>query len=289
MSGLITPIDSLPNEILIAILSTFESRELLPLTLVDRRFNATSTTILQHRLLHTAKLEGHEMILESYHPSAKLSTPSISCRFMGVDFLNRTWAGEEDLDLCDLSQLYSHFLPVVSEETRRMRRIYSGRMPGAPAPQEDVGDQPVTQEVCLDEGELFSQLCTTTSLVKTGPSPGIFASHSNIENSVVRVWRHWLQRMSVKCAVAPAGEQQRDESTILWADTTKNVGLRFSVTSITPGRTAAPRFTDEDPPVTYSLRYEELLVRTSQVLLAMEKSAVQEVVDSGKAIIITSY
>lgn len=33
----------------------------------------------------------------------------------------------------------------------------------------------------------------------------------------------------------------------------------------------------------------ELLVRTSQVLLAMEKSEVQEVVDSGKATIITSY
>ncbi|KAJ0298887.1 hypothetical protein Brms1b_013276 [Colletotrichum noveboracense] len=300
MSGLTTPIDSLPNEILIAILSSFESRALLPMTLVDRRFNATATTILQHRLLHTAEMEGHEMMLESYHPSAKLTTPSMSCRFMGVDFLDsRTWSGDDDLDLADLSQLYSHFRPVVSEETRRMRRIYTRRVPGAEAPQEDAGDEPVTQELCLDEGEPFTQLCTTTSLVKTGPRPGVFASHSNIEDGVVRVWRHWLERMAAKCAIAP---EQRDQSTILWADATKNVGLRFHVTQV--GQEQAPilHSRDEDPPVTYSLRYEgelqrfspshvreakqltmtsELLVRTSQVLLAMEKSAVQEIVDSG--------
>ncbi|KAF9872405.1 F-box domain-containing protein [Colletotrichum karsti] len=290
MSGLITPIDSLPNEILIAILSTFESRELLPVTLVDRRFNATATTILQHRLLYTAKMEGHEVVLESYHPSAKLTTPSMSCRFMGVDFLNRTWTGDEDLDLRDLRQLYSHFRPVVSEETRRMRRMYTRRVPGAPAPPEDTGDdEPVIQEICLDEGELFSQLCTTTSLIKTGPRPGIFASHSNIEDGVVRVWRHWLERVAAKCAIAPAGEQQRDESTILWADARKNVGLRFRVTQIAQEQAPVLHSRDEDPPVTYSLRYEELLVRTSQVLLAMEKSAVQEIVDSGNAIVIASY
>lgn len=33
----------------------------------------------------------------------------------------------------------------------------------------------------------------------------------------------------------------------------------------------------------------ELLVRTTKVLLAMEKSAVQEVSNSGKAIVIASY
>ncbi|KAF6822643.1 f-box domain protein [Colletotrichum plurivorum] len=308
MSGLTTPIDSLPNEILIAILSTLESRELLHLTLVDRRFNAAATAILQQRLLHTVKLEGHEVMLESYHPSARLSTPSMSCRFTGVDFLNHTCADEEDMSLSDLSKLYSHFRPVVSEETRRMRRIYSRRMP-APM-QEDIGDEPVFQEISLDEDELFSQLCTTTSLVKTGPRPGIFASHSNIEDGVVRVWRHWLERAAIKCAVAPPSKQQRDESTILWLDATKNVGLRFSVTRSAQAQEPMPVLHSrcEDPPVAYTLLYEgktlssghphrmrqltmtsELLVRTSQVLLAMEKSAVQEVVDSGKAIIIASY
>ncbi|KAK1495545.1 F-box domain-containing protein [Colletotrichum cuscutae] len=306
MSGLTltTPIDSLPNELLIAILSTFESRELLPLTTVDRRFNGTATTILQHRLLHTAKMEGHEVMLESYHPSARNSTPSMTCRFAGVDFLGYHWTGEEDMDLRDLSHLYSHFRPVVSEETRRMRRVFGRRMPGAPLEQE-IGDQPVVQELILDDGELFSQLCTTTSLVKSGPNPGLLASHSNIENGVVRVWRHWLAKAAARTAICPAGQGPIDESTILWADATKNVGLRFSVTDITKERLPVYRGLDEDAPVAYSLHYQgkitmsrpmwqasgkrltmtlELLVRTSQVLLAMEKSAVQEVVDSGRAV-----
>lgn len=241
-------------------MSTFDSRTLLPLTLVDRRFNATATAVLQHRLLYTAHMEGHEMMLESYHPSAKLSTPSMSCRFTGIDFLNRTWTGDEDMDLRDLSQLYSHFRPVVSEETRRMQRIFGRRMPGAPALQEKPGDEPVVQDLVLDDGELFSQLCTTTSLVKSGPTPGLFASHSNIENGVVRVWRHWLAKAAARSAIAPTGgEQQRpDESTILWADTTKNVGLRFRVTQIQIPQEQMPVFhgSGEDPPVAYSLQYE---------------------------------
>ncbi|KXH69643.1 F-box domain-containing protein [Colletotrichum salicis] len=286
MSSLTTPIDSLPNELLIAILSTFESRQLLPLTTVDHRFNATATTILQHRLLHTARMEGHEVMLESYHPSARNSTPSMTCRFTGVDFLDYQWTGEEDMDLRDLSHLYSHFRPVVSEETRRMRRVFGRRLPGAPLEQE-IGDQPVVQELILDDGELFSQLCTTTSLVKSSPNPGLLASHSNIENGVVRVWRHWLAKAAARSAICAAGEGRPriDESTILWADSTKYVGLRFSVTDITKERLPVYRGLDEDAPVAYSLHYEELLVRTSQVLLAMEKSAVQEVVDSGKSTI----
>ncbi|OLN97443.1 hypothetical protein CCHL11_00952 [Colletotrichum chlorophyti] len=290
MSGFTTPFDSLPNEILIAILSTFESRTLLPLALVDRRFNATATAILQYRLLHTANMNGHEMMLESYHPSAKQSTPSISCRFTGVDFLNRERPAEQDMDLRSLSQLYSHFRPVVSEATQRMRRVLSRRIPGAPLPEEPKGDAPVIQHLYLDDGELFSQLCTTTRLVKSEPGFGFFASRANIEKCVLRVWRHWLAKAAAQSAVAPMDEEQRqaDESTVLWADSTKNVGLRFRVTELSRERTHALRGLDEDPPVAYILHYEELLVRTSQVLLAMEESALQEEVDLGKAIIITS-
>ncbi|GKT93185.1 F-box domain-containing protein [Colletotrichum tofieldiae] len=308
MSAIRSPIDSLPNELLIAILSTFKSRELLPLTLVDRRFNATATTVLQHRLLHTAKMEGHEMMLESYHPVARQSTPSMTCRFLGLSFLNHTWTGEQDMDLRDLSQLYSHFLPVVSEETRRMRRVFGRRLPGAPLEQE-IGDEPVTQELVLDDGELFSQLCTSASLIKSGPNPGLLASHSNITNGVVRVWRHWLAKAAASSALCPTGGCT-DESTILWTDAAKNVGLRFRVTEVTQERLPPYRGVDEDPPVAYSLYYEgnldsnplikslgtkqltgisELLVRTSHVLLAMEKSAVQEVVNSGKATTFTIY
>ncbi|EFQ35989.1 F-box domain-containing protein [Colletotrichum graminicola] len=284
MSAIRSSIDSLPNELLIAILSTFNSRDLLPLTLVDRRFNATATTILQYRLLHTAKMEGHEMTLESYHPIAKQSAPSMACRFMGLSPLHHTRNPEQDMNLRDLSQLYSHFLPVVSEETRRMQRVFSRRRPGVPLEQE-IGDEPVTQELILDEGELFSQLCTSTGLIKSGPNPGLLASHSNITHGVVRVWRHWLAKAAAINAICPAAGCT-DESTILWVDAAKNVGLRFRVTEVTQERLPPYRGSDEDPPVAYSLHYQELLVRTSHVLLAMEKAVVQEVINSGKATII---
>ncbi|KAK1985480.1 F-box domain-containing protein [Colletotrichum cereale] len=287
MSAIRCPIDLLPNELVIAILSTFDSRDLLSLNLVDRRFNAVATAILQHRLLQTAKMKGHEMILESYHPAAKQSTPSMACRLVGLGFLDHTWTTEQEMDLWDLSQLYTHFLPVVSEETRRMRRVFGRRLPGAPLEQ-GIGDESVTQELILDEDELFSQLCTSTSLVQSGPSPGLLASHSNITHGVVRVWRHWLVKAAASSAICPAAGCP-DESTILWVDAAKNVGLRFRVTDLTQKRLPSYRGSDGDPPVAYSLYYQELLVRTSHVLLAMEKAAVQEVVDSGKATIIPFY
>ncbi|KAK2017998.1 F-box domain-containing protein [Colletotrichum eremochloae] len=287
MSAILSPIDLLPNELLIAILSTLDSRDLLPLTLVDRRFSATATTILQHRLLHTAKMEGHNMMLDSYHPIDKQSTPSMTCRFTGLSLLNHTWTREqEDMDLRDLSQFYSHFVPVVSEETRRMRRVFGRRLPGVPL-EHETGDEPVTQEIILDEGELFSQLCTSTSLIKSGPNPGLLASHRNITHGVVRVWRHWLAKAAAISAISPTAGCT-DESTILWLDSAKNVGLRFRVTDVTQQRLPPYRGSDEDPPVAYSIYYQELLVRTSHVLLALEQAAVQEVVDSGKATIIIS-
>ncbi|KAK6223099.1 F-box domain-containing protein [Colletotrichum tabaci] len=284
MSAIKSPIDSLPNELLIAVLSTIESRELLPLTLVDRRFDATATTILQHRLLHTVKMEGHDMVLESYHPVAKQSTPTMTCRFLGLSFPNHTRTGEQDMDLRDLSQLYSHFRPVVSEETRRMWRVFGRRLPGAPIKQE-VGDEPVTQELILDDGELFSQLCTTTSLIKSGSIPSLLSSYSNITHGVVRVWRNWLAEAAASSAICPAG-RSNDQNTILWTDAARTVGLKLRVTEVTLERLPPYHGLDEDPPVAYSLHYEELLVRTNHLLLALEKSALQDVAILGRATII---
>ncbi|KAJ0159243.1 hypothetical protein CTA2_10067 [Colletotrichum tanaceti] len=304
-----SPIDSLPNELLIAVLSTLESRELLPLTLVDRRFDATATTILQHRLLHTVKkLEGHDMVLESYHPVAKQSTPTMTCRFLGLSVPNHTRTGGRDMGLRDLSRLYSHFRPVVSEETRRMRRVFGRRPPGGPTEQE-VGDEPVTQELVLDDGVLFSQLCTTTNLIKSGSIPGLLSSYSNITHGVVRVWRNWLAEAAASSAVCPAGRSS-DKNTILWTDEARTVGLKLRVAEVTLERLPPYHGLDEDPPVAYSLYYEgkfnptpppdsaasdpkwltvtsELLVRTSHLLLALERSALQEVANSGRATIIT--
>lgn len=134
--------------------------------------------------------------------------------------------------------------------------------------------------VHLDDGEMFSQLCAVTNLVKTGPRRGLFLSHVNINDGVVRVFRRWL-------AARAAGEEGTDP--ILWTDRNQNVGLKFRVMeNIDERRPAIWSETDEDLPVSYTLVYEEVIVRTSRLLLNVEKSEDQEVATTGKAIVIAS-
>jgi hypothetical protein len=193
-------------------------------------------------------------MLECYHPSAKISTPYLDCRYLGThdpdpsSNYNRT--GE--VDLASLSTLYSRFRPVVTEENRRPRTRYP---PPSTLSQiaEAEGDQDATEEIHLDESELFSQLCTVTNIVKLGPRRGLFLNHFNLSDGVIRVWRDWL-------AAAADGwyAEQRgiDDSGILWADSRKNVGLRFQVKPSGTERMPLLVGSDDDPPVSYTLKYE---------------------------------
>lgn len=148
--------------------------------------------------------------------------------------------------------------------------------------------------VQLDEGEMFSQLCAQTNLVKTGPHRGLFLSHVNINDGVVRVFRRWLK---ARAASGSDGDAANNEDPILWTNRKKTVGLKFRVTENVDTTAAAAttrrsdicsRVDDEDPAVSYTLVYEELLVRTSTLLLEVEKAEAQEVTSTGKAIIIAS-
>lgn len=173
-----------------------------------------------------------------------------------------------------LHNLYSRFRPVVQEENRRARTRY----PSASAAQPE-DDDTASLTVHLDDGEMFSQLCTVTNLVKTGPRRGLFLSHVNINDGVVRVFRRWLRARA-------AGEETTDP--ILWTDRHKNVGLKFRVCEDVDQRPAIWSEAEEDPPVSYTLVYEEVLVRTSRLLVNVEKSEDQEVTSTGKAIVIAS-
>lgn len=180
-----------------------------------------------------------------------------------------------------LHDLYSRFWPVVQEENRRGRARYPVAS-GSTQAEGSGDDLTASLTVELDEGEMFSQLCCVTNLVKTGPRRGLFLSHVNINDGVVRVFRKWL-------AARAKGDKKEDP--ILWTDRNKTVGLRFGVTENTD-RLAQPAIwsetEDEDLPMSYTLVYEELLVRTTALLLEVEKSEVQEVNSTGKAIIIAS-
>lgn len=187
----------------------------------------------------------------------------------------------------------------MQEGNRRGRARYpaTAAVAATATTQDGAGEEGATNDddltasatVQLDEGEMFSQLCAQTNLVKTGPHRGLFLSHVNINDGVVRVFRRWLK--------ARASGSDGDEDPILWTDRKKTVGLKFRVTENVDATAAATttrrptvwsRVEDEDPAVSYTLVYEELVVRTSTLLLEVEKAEAQEVTSTGKAIIIAS-
>ncbi|KAI0109828.1 hypothetical protein F4814DRAFT_441285 [Daldinia grandis] len=264
-------IDSLPNEIILNVLSNFPTRSLLPLATVCRRFYGLVGRVHYARLVETSRLEDHEVILESFHPSEKLSTPSLHCEFRGMHGLAE--AGEV-ANLGELNNIYARFRPYLD----------SGKAAG------QIVQMP-SHGISLDSGELFSQLCTITNLVKVGPRRGFFSSFANITDNVIRVWRDWLS----EAAKATARAQQQagsgsgsDERTILWTDSSKTVGIRFRV--VEDESIPAPVLfgRDDEPSVTYSLEYQELLIRANWLLLSFESSETQEETHAGKAVVIAS-
>ncbi|KAI8960802.1 hypothetical protein F5Y11DRAFT_250801 [Daldinia sp. FL1419] len=261
-------IDSLPNEIIINVLSNFQTRDLLPLAAVCRRFYGLVGRVHYTRLVETSRLQDHEVILESFHPSEKLSKPSLHCEFQGMHGL--TEAGEV-ANLGELNGIYARFRPHLDSEKTA----------------EDVLELPL-HEICLDPGELFSQLCTITSLVKVGPRRGFFSSFANITDSVIRVWRDWLSGAETAARTQQRTGSCSDDRTILWTDSSKTVGIRFRVRE--DERIPAPILfgRDEEPSVSYTLEYQELLIRANWLLLSFESSGAREETHAGKAVVIAS-
>ena len=240
------------HQLLIEILAPVSTLDLLPLTLVCRRFHELVVRILHQRLLRAAELPDNELILECYHPSARLNTPSLGCRYLSTE----AWASNDsdEVDLAGLSALYSRFRPVPSQESR-LRRSRRNRptVESFEAP-EDVDDEVASVDVTLDESELFSQLVTSTSIVKVGPARSVFLSLVNIDDGVLRVWRAWLAVAAT--AAGSSGEiSGYDDPSILWTDSSKTVGLRFDVESLGSDRMPLIIGLGEDPPISYTLTY----------------------------------
>ncbi|PTB66915.1 hypothetical protein BBK36DRAFT_1118021 [Trichoderma citrinoviride] len=243
----------------------------------------------------------------------EISTPYLACRYLGTAVCDGHAIDEQNPSFEHLRKLYSCFRPVVMEENRRARFRYgwsSQTLAGTSsqlqiaAEDDNVMDEAAHQEVYLDEGERFSQLCTVTNIVTQGARPGLFTRHINISEGVIRVFRDWLASMlerpsslrsgasssSAPVAVtgatlASSGVFSLDDSRVLWVDSTQNVGLRFRVL---PGPDVRGTIFEDEPPVFYNLIYEELIVRTSTLLMAVEEAADKHVSHSGKDIIIAA-
>ncbi|TGJ85818.1 hypothetical protein E0Z10_g2958 [Xylaria hypoxylon] len=252
MMRITDPFDSLPNELIINALDSLPTRSLLPLAAVSRRFRALVGRLHYYRLVEATVLQGRQLILECYHPSDRLSTPTLFCKYLATDGLAE--AGE-DANMEDLNRLYTRFGLFLGDENRRPRarqpttRVIAGL------------EEPLTEvpsyDVNLEAGELFTQLCAITNLVKIGPKRGLFSSIDNITDGVIRVWRDWLREHAERSTTEQQQARRRhlDDSSILWADLSKSVGIRFRVL-LREDQAPLLLSRDEDPPVSYTLEYQ---------------------------------
>ncbi|KAK4652240.1 hypothetical protein QC762_609390 [Podospora pseudocomata] len=280
-----TPLNSLPNELLLSILNDLPTSDLLPLTAVSHHFSSIALRIFHHRLHNLAVSLSpsgrHKLILECYHPTAKISTPYLYCEYLSTD---QFYDESSDSALRNsLGEVYSHFKPVLQDENRRPRMRYPRRRPEREEEEEKTDPH---QDIYLDADEGFSQLCVITNLVKLGPKPGLFLSHVNISEGLIRLKRNFL---------ATASSNRTAESEVLWADTKQTIGLKFKIEEKDTGIERPVLVAEgEELPVAYRLQFEELVVRTGELLEAFEGAERQEVeVDGegreGRAVVIAAF
>jgi hypothetical protein len=268
---------------------SFPTRTLLPLASVSYHFYDLILRIVHHRLLAAASLQDHKLILECFHPSAKLTTPGLLCDYIGTYELSKGF--NDDVDLYKdvdragrfgkLAGIYSHFRPVGPDEERRPRRQRhpAGDVPGYsnvsnmfPAVSSSNEAEIPSQIVSLESHELFSQLCTIANLVKAVPNVGFLLSCITIGEGVIRIWRDWLAERAVlprSKGESSLGTYSRSAATnvasfedrerILWLDNRCNIGIRLRVIEREDLGTPILMRLDEDAHVAYSIEYEGML------------------------------
>jgi hypothetical protein len=271
--------------------------ELLPLTLISRRLSSVILRILHSRLVAAAELNSHSLLLECYHPSAKLFEPPYFCAYNGTDGLSLYETESEDettigLRLEKMRSMYSRFRPHQRELEDGGRRVRPGDIPGTrtfPGTVQDKyrGDT-VKQTLSLESHELFTQLVAQTNLVKIGPRHGLFTSFVEVEEGVLRVWKDWFDATATKGRQAGAGVAQEvvqevgkgkeavkevdeeaadmSDARILWVSPSKNTGIRFNVKE-RKFRRDAPILVraEEDVPVSFEIEYDGMHINVDPV------------------------
>ncbi|KAJ1333178.1 F-box-like domain-containing protein [Microdochium nivale] len=303
----------LPSEILIQVLAHFPTRQLLALATLSRRFHGLVGRLHYSRLVDAASLRDHVLVLECYHPSVKFSTPTLHCDYLGTDGIDDIG---HDASLTDLRALYSRFRPTCAPTTDRLS-VWPTRRPSTTSITGAGGV--LSHDLLLDSGEPFSQLCTQASIIKIDPDRKLFVSIASVTEGVIRVWRKWLRAQAQLSSASSttstthtqvtsaSGKSQRERadnddgdddddddddshSVVLWTDVlTENAGIKFRVVEKDVKESsvllAGP---NDEPPVAYTLEYEELLVRTNALLLSLERSLAQQVTHAGKSMVFTS-
>jgi hypothetical protein len=260
--------------------------ELLPLTTISHRIYTLILRILHNRLVAAAELHPRKLLLECFHPSAKLTEEPYFCSYRGTDGLTSYNEDTHDTGrLGEMYNMYSRFRPHRRDLEAEGRRVRPrpGDVPGSrtyPDTAQGRSDgESVKQTLSLESHELFTQLVAQAHLATTDPR-GRLMNTIDIEEGVIRVWRDWLKDMAAKVpatntkvpqevaeevgkgkeVVKEATEQKLDleDSSILWASTRKDSGIRFNVRE-RKLRTDFPiliRTDEDDMPVSYEIEYD---------------------------------
>lgn len=304
----------LPNEILIHVLGLLPSQSLLQIRTVCHRFQNLIIRIIYGRLLRAVTLTDRKLILECYHPSAQYTEPYLYCDYLGTPGLSDDYEGQDLLYEIEDDQvakegtiwrLYSHFRPTRKDPEPKIYRSHpAGEVPGSRTSEvacrvrEPSERNTVTQNVSLEAHELFSQLRFLVAVVQTGPRRGFFLSVENLIDKTQRVFRNWLaERAKVTvehntdASTCVAEELGCGAEEMLWIDQNKIVGLRVRVEE-RKGRKDLPilYYKDEDQAISYTLKIDELLVKSTHLMLAVERqSHATEGEGNGQAMIFGNF
>jgi hypothetical protein len=278
-------------QLLLHLFTPIPTLELLPLTTISHRIYTLILRILHNRLVAAAELHAHTLLLECFHPSAKLTEPAYFCSYRCTDGLapyNESHVDHRNVGrLGEMHNMYSRFRPHWRDLEAGGRRVRPrpGDVPGSRTFPGTVQDryegETVKQTLSLEAHELFTQLQAQTNLVKMGPRRGFFTSFEDVEEGVLRLWRPWLREMAAKDSTAntdvpnevveevgkgkevvrEVSEERRDleDTKIRWVSPSKNSGIRFNVRERKLRRDAPiliSKDEDEDMPVTYELELD---------------------------------
>lgn len=243
-----------------------------------------------------------ELLIKCHHPSARVSNPVNSCDYLDTPGLIADHNGGDG----SLRKLYSRFQPIRNEPDSAVYWHPAGDAVGsrtgdeAESSRNTTSSDLLTLEISLDAHENFSQLQFRASLGRIGPRRGVFLSIVDIlEKKTVRLFRRWL---------ADTAKDPESLQTV-WVDGEKRVAaLRVQVQEGTWRRgNHILRHKEEDQNVNYTVKLRgkqdegltqnlnainlnvELLISTTQLLLAVEQSLLETANENGNAIIFASF
>ncbi|KAF8421567.1 hypothetical protein BGX38DRAFT_1279992 [Terfezia claveryi] len=280
-------LSSLPNELLTHILSYLPSLALLRLLPLSLRIQVLTIHLLHRRINTALALENHYLTFECYPPGERVATPVLHCTYLGTcrrsdaplppatssTFTSAT--ASTTPNSIPIGSLYCHFR-------------FKHALPFIPTP-----SLIPTTTLPFFSAAFTTPLTVHSSLVRA-ESSRLLTSAIEVFDKTIYVPHTWLMRAAERtvelfgASEAPLMHDTDesvnivddtgvwDKDRILWFGDHGLAGLKLRVTgreNLRQGQQqslSTPVHTKPD--VTYTLKYEQLMVKTVHLLVMLEKS-----------------